>query len=412
MSVHIVTDLAYGDSGKGTTTDWLSRQGSPTVVVRHNGGPQAGHNVVTPDGRHHEFSQWGAGTFAGAKTFLSRFMLVSPHAMWLEARGLQSGGVYPWELMHVDRDARIITPYHTAFNRLQSYARGESCGKGIGECMRQDIERPDLTIRVRDIATGTAWLAERLEAQRRHFLDLAPPGPERVVLTDDGLAAELADSYRDWRAMVHVVDGQDWLGDAIGAHNVVFEGAQGVLLDEWFGFHPFTTWSTTTHENALTLLDEVYDGPVTRLGVVRAYLTRHGAGPFVTEDPWVRYDEPHNARGPWQGAFRQGHFDFGAIRYAIKVCGGVDQLVVTHLDRSDHWKYTDSYRLEPGRKGDLEYQQRLTDGLFETRRGYPADRVDTAGLVRRIEERLAPIGLRSWGPTAADKVGTLCRAIR
>src|SRR6266516_2642538 len=104
---------------------------------------------------------------------------------------------------------------------------------------------------------------------------------------------------------------------------VVFEGAQGVLLDEWRGFHPYTTWSTTTFANAETLLAEAGQ-TATRLGVVRCYMTRHGPGPFPTEDPTLELPELYNRHGTWQGAFRTGHLDAVALRYAVKVAGGLD----------------------------------------------------------------------------------------
>lgn len=117
--------------------------------------------------------------------------------------------------------------------------------------------------------------------------------------------------------------------------SVVFEGAQGVLLDEWHGFHPYTTWSTTTFANAEALLAESGRScPARRLGVVRAYTTRHGPGPHMTEDRELAalLPEPHNGTGAWQGAFRVGHFDAVAHAYAVEVCGGVDALALTHLD--------------------------------------------------------------------------------
>jgi len=116
---------------------------------------------------------------------------------------------------------------------------------------------------------------------------------------------------------------------------VVFEGAQGVLLDEWHGFHPYTTWSTTTTANPFALLTEAgRPGDAQRIGVVRTFTTRHGAGPLVAEDPELgaRLVERHNGTHPWQGAFRVGHFDLVAHRYALAATGGVDSLVVTHAD--------------------------------------------------------------------------------
>jgi adenylosuccinate synthase len=111
----IVVDLGYGDAGKGTVVDWLcSRQeGRPVrMVVRFNGGAQAAHNVVTRDGRHHAFAQFGAGTFAsGVRTHLSRFVLIDPLAVAAEAAHLASLGVAgALDLLTVDRDALLATP--------------------------------------------------------------------------------------------------------------------------------------------------------------------------------------------------------------------------------------------------------------------------------------------------------------
>lgn len=406
LMIYIVTDLGYGDSGKGTTVDFLARQGN-SLVVRHNGGPQAGHNVVLPDGHHHEFSQFGSGHFAGASTFLSKHMLINPADMLYEAEHLGN----PWRSLSIDMEAKIITPFHVALNRVKSYARGESCGRGIGELMRQDIDRPDLTIRVKDLMfTNLAFvkLEGRLQALREYLGLDAPDGPESVAFRGDWDAESLIGMYHNWRAMGwYAVDG-GWLGEqGKNYDHLIFEGAQGVLLDESHGFHPYTTWSTTTHDNALSLLNEIdYFEPghdVTRLGVTRAYMTRHGAGPFVTEDPSLSYSEPHNTTGTYQGAFRQGHLDLGALKYAIEACGGIDGLVVTHLDRSDVWRYCDSYRIKVHHDHDLERQGRQTNNLFNIRPWYSqSSHTNTEGLLGTLAD-IAPIHIISHGPTHADK---------
>ena len=156
----IVVDLGYGDAGKGTVVDWLcSRPGSGTrapglglpgsrTVVRFNGGAQAAHNVVTPDGRHHTFAQFGSGTFTpGVRTHLSRFMLVDPLALAAEAAHLAAAGVADaLDRLTVDRDALLTTPYHRAANRARELARGAgrhgSCGMGIGETARYALDYP------------------------------------------------------------------------------------------------------------------------------------------------------------------------------------------------------------------------------------------------------------------------------
>src|SRR5947207_7285945 len=112
--------LGFGDCGKGLFTDALCRRWPVHTVARFNGGAQAGHNVVTPDGRHHTFAQFGAGTFVpGVRTHLARQMVVHPLALWLEARGLASVGVPDaLERLTVSARALAITPFQQAACRL------------------------------------------------------------------------------------------------------------------------------------------------------------------------------------------------------------------------------------------------------------------------------------------------------
>lgn len=107
-SVLMVCGLAWGDECKGSIVDFLTRRHRARLIVRHNGGAQCGHNVVTDDGRHHTFAQFGAGTLAGAETFLSRYMLVNPIFMLAEATHLAEIGVSdPLSLMRVDKRATL-----------------------------------------------------------------------------------------------------------------------------------------------------------------------------------------------------------------------------------------------------------------------------------------------------------------
>src|SRR5690606_29247276 len=114
MTAFIVVDLGFGDAGKGTIVDYLCRRERATLVVRTNGGAQAGHNVVTADGRHHTFSQLGAGTFVpGVRTHLSRFVVVHPTALAIEAQRLEARGVLdPLARVTVAGDAYVTTPFH------------------------------------------------------------------------------------------------------------------------------------------------------------------------------------------------------------------------------------------------------------------------------------------------------------
>ena len=411
----IVADLGYGDSGKGTVVDWLcsargsaAREGAPVhAVVRFNGGAQAAHNVLTTDGRHHTFAQFGSCSFTpGVRTHLSRFMLVDPLALAAEAAHLASVGVGDaLDRLTVDRDALLITPYHQAANRARELARGHerhgSCGMGIGETARYALENPDDAPRAADCAAPRR-LARSLRRLRDRLADELGfgEGPD---------LAGLCDAYRAFAGRVALVDG-GYLGGLLRTGPVVFEGAQGVLLDEWRGFHPYTTWSTTTFANAETLLAEAGQTAV-RLGVVRCYMTRHGPGPFVTEDPTLEIPEPHNQNGAWQGAFRTGHFDAVALRYAVEVSGGVDAVALTHLDAAARHplRVCRSYqvggqrqtRIIPGPERDLTWQERLTAMLLRARPVYECPGPDWPDLVEDVLG--APVTLRSYGPTAASK---------
>ena len=132
------------------------------TVVRFNGGAQAGHNVVTADGRHHTFAQFGSGTFwPGVRTFLSRFMLVDPLALAAEAAHLAAVGVSDaLDRLAVDADALLATPYHRAANRARELARGldrhGSCGMGIGETASYALRFPADAPRVGDCAAPRA----------------------------------------------------------------------------------------------------------------------------------------------------------------------------------------------------------------------------------------------------------------
>lgn len=343
-----VVGLGFGDEGKGTTVDWLCRTRRVECVFRHNGGAQAYHNVVRPDGEAHGFAQWGSGTFAGVPTVLSRHMLIDPEAMKNEAEHLESLGVDdPWGLQVVSYDAKLITPLHIELVRWREDERGDnrhgSTGYGIGEVMRYALEHGH-PLRAEDVFSDnfefkmhelSMWCQEQM-------------GRERYgqVIHDDwkSYVANLQSTYREV-LQGRMIERESEIG-LLRAGNVVFEGAQGVLLDEWYGFHPHTTWSTTTFENADALLKEagVQESPV-KLGVIRSYFTRHGYGPFPTFNRELTrlLHEPYNKGGKWYGGFRAGHFDLPLFRYAIDVCGQVDGLVMTHIDRAANVRVVDHY---------------------------------------------------------------------
>ncbi|GIJ68967.1 adenylosuccinate synthetase [Virgisporangium ochraceum] len=407
----VVVDLGFGDAGKGTVVDWLcasrpvrtvaSAGDEPAIsVVRFNGGGQAAHTVVLPDGRRHTFAQFGSGTLRpGVRTHLSRFMVVDPLALVVEADHLVALGVGDaLSRLTVDAGAPLATPYHRAANRARELARGAdrhgSCGMGVGETMAYLLAHPDAAPHVGD-CRDPELLRHKLSRLRGRLEDELGP-------LDAPPVDACVDAFTAFASAVSIVDGA-FLERLLDTGTVVFEGAQGVLLDEWHGFHPYTTWSTTTFANAEELLA---GRDALRLGVLRTFTTRHGPGPLVTEDPALDLTDPHNPTNPWQGPFRVGHFDAVAHRYALDVCGGVDALALTHLDVAGRGvrmcrRYDWTDRLVPGPAGDLDRQEALTRRLENTVPRYDPEPEDWAAAVE--EELGAPVAVTSHGPTAADK---------
>jgi adenylosuccinate synthase len=442
-SVTIVTDLGFGDAGKGSVTDYLGRQGA-VAVVRFNGGGQAAHNVVTPDHIHHTFRQFGSASFVpGIKTHLSRFMLVSPLHLWNEAMELTRKGV-PDAIFRIsiDEDALIVSPYQEAGNRIREALREDnrhgSCGMGIGETMADSLEHPTMVLRAKDLMNP--GLAKRKleflrqlklqEFQSRFGLLKGITEVRRDIesLLDAELSQSVVEFYATFCSHVQIVSSEH-LGTLLKEGPVIFEGAQGVLLDEWFGFHPYTTWSTTTNANADQLLQEQgYDGPIKKLGLLRGYATRHGRGPFVSEDKRLSQEMPdlYNPTNPWQQDFRVGHFDYVMARYALDVVGQIDGLVISNLDSmygQADWKVCTAYTSDTGQRvttlkpsvvPDLNYQAGLTQQLLScqpvlesfNKGRFGPEHIDS--YIQEIERTLElPVVLTSTGPTAYDKEARL-----
>jgi adenylosuccinate synthase len=432
----VVVDLGFGDAGKGTITDFLVRETGARLVVRFNGGAQAGHNVVTSDGRSHTFAQFGAGSFVtGVRTHLAESVVVHPSALLVEARHLARVSLVPQplEFLTIAESARIITPFHQAANRVRELARGQArhgtCGVGVGETVRDALENPDEAIRARDLHDSNG-LMRKLERARERLLSslkeefriLGSSDAELAVFSDRDVAPRWIEFVQPVAARV-VPDAwlASWFRDE--PTDVVFEGAQGVLLDENYGFHPHTTWSDCTFRGAKTLLRaHGFSEDVRRIGVIRTYLTRHGEGPFPTENEALHYALPelHNASAGWQGVFRVGHPDFVLARYAARVCGGLDALAVTHLDRvgalarvavayappidGTLFVHDERGRVVDLREGDLAQQERLGQTLRDIRPIWDDAPVDVESRLGQLEDVYGvPVLLTSAGLTAANK---------
>lgn len=417
----LVVDLGFGDAGKGLLTDYLARTTAAELVVRFNGGAQAGHNVVTGDGRHHTFSQFGSGSFiAGVKTHLARPVVVHPTALRVEADRLALSGVRDaLERLSIDPECRVTTPFQQAAGRIRELTRGEarhgSCGVGFGETVKDSLESPELSLRFADL-TRPERVRDRLFAQRAHkvreFERLK--GQQLSSAVDREYSAFLEPDLPDrWLAAagqvaqrVRSIRDEDL---SAGAQSMVFEGAQGILLDEHFGFHPHTTFSQCGFAGALALLTRMdFRGDVQRIGVLRSHMVRHGPGPLPTEDERVsaRTVEMHNETGPWQKHVRKGWPDLVLLDYALRASGGVDELAITHLDALHAFPeypcctaYEGENTLSLPRG--LSEQEALTQALFAATPRYHL--AASNRFCELIEERCGVnIGLTSVGPRATD----------
>lgn len=423
-----VLGLGFGDCGKGRFVDHLCHRLGIPVVVRFNGGAQAGHNVVLADGRHHTFSQFGSGTFVpGVRTLLAHTVVVHPTALGLEAGHLADLGV-PDALarIRIDPRCRVTTPFHQALGRMRELARGRfahgTCGVGVGETVRQDLEAPGTALRFGDL-WDRALTREKLEHLRRRTLeealDLAlPPSaePERRLFLDPNVCGRWQGHVAEVLARVRRCD-EGLLGTTLREPGrVLFEGAQGLLLDEAAGFHPHTTWSSVGPLAVEALVrDTGLTESVHHHGVLRAYLTRHGPGPMPTEDPGLdRLEEPHNPDQGWQGRFRRGQPDGVLLDYARQSAGRTFQgLFLSHLDafgQVGRLKWCEAYEVGPGRcatlaglgtdeGGPLARQERLGTLVGTARPVYAPGFIESgADLQARVEAALgAPVKLTSQG---------------
>lgn len=361
-----VFGLGFGDCGKGRFVDELCPRLVAHTVVRYNGGGQAGHTVVRADGRAHTFAHFGAGTFhPGVATLLAAPMVIHPLGLLGEAGQLRTLGLGdPLKRLAIDARCRLITPYLQAAGRLRELRLGTAghgtCGIGFGETVRLDLESPELTLTYGELADENIC-RDRLEAQRQTlvpgFADLTADDPrlarERAAFVDTGLAERWLELCRPLRQQVPALCRERVRTLLTRPGAVLFEGAQGLLLDEDHGFHPHTTWSRVGPAAAEAVLtDAGIEAGITHLGVLRSYLTRHGAGPFPTHDPRLdALPEPHNVATGWQGLFRRGHPDLVLLRYALLAAPRLAGLLISHLDavgRNPQLHWCDAYLADAG----------------------------------------------------------------
>jgi len=444
-NIIVVTGLGFGDEGKGTITEYCAWRYGAKTVVRYNGGPQAAHNVVLKNSLHHCFAQFGSATFQPeATTFLSSQAVVNPISILSEAKLLQEKGVTEaLKRLRASPSCLVATPFHKHHNCMLELSRGDarhgSCGMGVGQTIKDARYLGEMALRLGDlknyeVAKRKLDFLWRLKIDQAGQLLDQDPGNKQLCqeferLSADGYVEDVLEAYVLCAEQLDIAE----LPSTNGI--LLFEGAQGMLLDSVHGFHPHVAKTDVSPRAARRLAHQHWPKHrLTKLGVLRAYATRHGAGPFVTYDPSLTslIPDSHNSTSEWQGAFRIGWFDCVASSYAIKAAGGVDCLAITNLDRIsrfDEVKICIGYAYDGAESLDeyfdwtrvnnqkiieqinviqnpsIERQSAITKILIDCQPVYRTIKfMDSKAYIQRLESILdVPVALVSRGDTLHDK---------
>jgi adenylosuccinate synthase len=422
MANVIVVGSQWGDEGKGKIVDWLSERAD--VVVRFQGGHNAGHTLVVGDVTY-KLSLLPSGVVRPGKiSIIGNGVVIDPWALIEEFERLGELGleITPDKLKIAD-NAALILPLHGAVDRAREAARGSAAigttGRGIGPAYEDKVGRR--AVRVCDLADPQA-LGERIDALLLH---------NNALLRGLGEAAfERADLLRELEAIApKILPFADRVWHRLNAarragKRILFEGAQGAMLDVDHGTYPFVTSSNTVAGQAAAGAGMALGGLDYVLGITKAYTTRVGSGPFPSElDDEVgrRLGKRGHEFGTVTGRRRRcGWFDAVMVRQAVTL-GGIDGIALTKLDVLDglsELKVCVGYRID-GETVDhlpaLGSLQAAAQPVYETLEGWPdstrgarswADLPATAvKYIRRIEELIeAPVALLSTSPEREDTI--------
>lgn len=331
MSARVVIGANFGDEGKGLLVDYLCATEGAGMVVRFNGGAQAGHTVVTPEGKRHVFSHVGAGAFCNVPTFLSQFFVCNPLLFFKELDRLDALGVYPQVYAHPN--CLVTTFADMLINQKLEDERGAfrhgSCGIGVNETiLRSDVA--ELKITMSDIWNGASTIKDRLAQICGKYATFRTGSP--IENPDDMIEAFVPGLWK-FAETVHPL-GIDQCKDPI------FEGAQGLLLDQDNKeFFPHLTRSNTGMKNVRALLNQANARAGVEIYYVsRSYLTRHGAGPLPGEDRKMKFEDTTNVEHSYQGVLRFAPLDVASLEarcYADAKKPNV-RLLITHCDQLEH----------------------------------------------------------------------------
>jgi adenylosuccinate synthase len=418
----VVIGAQWGDEGKGKVVDMLTDR--VAAVARFQGGHNAGHTVVI-DGAKTILHLIPSGVLReGVRCLIGNGVVVSPAALMEEIRMLEANGVPARERVQLSPAATLILPYHVALDHAREKARGAhaigTTGRGIGPAYEDKVARRGL--RVDDLLYRERFASKLGEVLDYHNFVLANyyrvPTLEFQQILDEQMrfAEDLAPLVAD---VTEIIEQLQRAGE-----NILFEGAQGSLLDIDHGTYPFVTSSNTTAGYAATgtgasprRLDYI-------LGITKAYTTRVGSGPFPTElfdETGTRLATRGHEFGSTTGRPRRcGWFDGVALRRA-RMTNGISGLCVTKLDVLDG---LDEVQICVGYRSARDTRRDAPTGaeamaavepIYETLPGWPESTVGITGYAalpsnaKRYLQRIAevaetPIDMISTGPDRAHTI--------
>lgn len=329
-NAYIVVGAGFGDEGKGNITDIACAKNLSTINIRFNGGSQAAHTVVTPEGKKHAFRHFGAGTFTGVPTYLGEDFLVNLFTFDKEERELESKfGIVP--IVYVNPKCNVTTLWDMYINQAIETMRGEqrhgSCGLGINETVYRS-KYEEYRITVMDLVSPQKLLKKlekiqneyvpmRLKYKYHLSLSHLPEKYKALINNKDNINMTMFYAFE-------FINNVQIMGDFIlnKYENGVFEGAQGLLLDQGYErFWPNVTTSNTGIKNAMKILNHInFKGNIEIHYISRCYATRHGRGLFPTEVkgvPYKRIADSTNITNEFQESLRFGILDVDLLLEAI-----------------------------------------------------------------------------------------------
>ncbi|OGW23898.1 MAG: adenylosuccinate synthase [Nitrospirae bacterium GWC2_42_7] len=336
MAIIIIVGAQWGDEGKGKIVDFLTRKAD--LVARYQGGHNAGHTVVINDEKYVLHLIPSGILHKNTVCIIGNGVVVEPSALIKEIEELKERGAKVSNNLLLSKNAHLIMPYHVALDNASEKSLGKknigTTGRGIGPAYMDKMSRKG--IRVADLLSPEI-LMEKLNSNLKHVNFLMKNLYKSPVFNAKKIFAEYMEYGRKLKK--HIADTDIIINDAISkGQNILLEGAQGTLLDIDHGTYPYVTSSNSTAGGACTGLGIGPSKITSVLGVVKAYTTRVGSGPFPTEIIGP-IGEKLRAKGGEFGATtgrprRCGWLDIVILKHAVRI-NGLSGLAITKLDILD-----------------------------------------------------------------------------